>query len=75
MPDIEKKSNILVRFGRAISRFFKNMIGEIKKITWPNKPTVIKNTILVIALVLVVGAFIWIADFALSNIVGWILGR
>ncbi len=62
-----KKPNIFVRAGKAIARFFKDFRGETKKITWPDAKTVLKNTGIVIAVILVIGIGVWIVDFALSG--------
>ena len=37
---------------------FKSLKAEFKKITWPDRPTLIKQTIAVIAISIVVGALI-----------------
>ena len=44
-----KKPNIFVRFGRKMKEVF----SELKKVTWPTFPKVIKNTGVVLAVVLV----------------------
>lgn len=53
--------------GKAIARFFKDLKGETKKIVWPGRQMVIKSTGIVLAAILVIGAGIWILDFALSG--------
>ena len=53
--------------GKSIARFFKDLRGETKKIVWPTRQMVIKSTGVVLAAILVVGAGIWILDFALSG--------
>ncbi|MBR5272532.1 MAG: preprotein translocase subunit SecE [Clostridia bacterium] len=65
-----KKANIFVRIGRAIVRYFKDLKGECKKITWPTFPSVVKNTLVVIAVCLIVGIGIWVVDWVLSTILG-----
>ena len=65
-----KKANIFVRIGRAIVRYFKDLKGECKKITWPTFPTVVKNTLIVIAVCLIVGVGIWVVDWLLSWLIG-----
>ncbi len=65
-----KKANIFVRIGRAIVRYFKDLKGECKKITWPTFPNVVKNTLVVIAVCLIVGIGIWAVDYILSAILG-----
>ena len=42
--------------------FFKNIKGELKKVTWPSFKQVRNNTLIVIICVLLIGAFIWILD-------------
>ena len=51
--------------GKAIARFFKDLRGETKKIVWPGPKMVVKSTGVVLATVLILGAGIWIIDFAL----------
>ena len=46
---------------------------ELKKVVWPNKKEVTQHTILVIAISVVVAAFIGISDFILSLLVQSIL--
>ena len=53
--------------GKGIARFFKDLRGETKKIVWPNAKMVVKSTGIVLATVLILGAGIWIIDFAISG--------
>ena len=55
--------------GKAIKKFFKDLKGEVKKITWPGRKMVIKSTGIVLAAILVLGAGIWAIDYAVSGIV------
>ena len=64
------KPNIFVRIGRGIVRYFKDLKGECKKITWPTFPNVVKNTLIVIAVCLIVGVGIWVVDWLLSLLIG-----
>ena len=64
-----KKTNIFKRMGKAIAKFFKDLRGETKKIVWPGRQMVIKSTGIVLAAILVIGAGIWILDFAVSGAV------
>lgn len=59
---------------QRIGRWFKGIIGEIKKIVWPGKNTVFKNTVVVLTMCLIIGAFIWIVDFGFAKLLGLILG-
>ena len=43
--------------------WFREMKSELKKVVWPSKKTVAKNTGTVLLCSLGIGAFIWIFDF------------
>ena len=43
--------------------WFREMKSELKKVVWPTPKQVLKNTLIVVACVLVVGVFIWMFDF------------
>ena len=53
--------------------WFREMKSELKKVVWPNKKTVLKNTGTVLLCSLVIGACIWIFDFAAVSVVELIL--
>ena len=53
--------------GKGIARFFKDLRGETKKIVWPGAKMVVKSTGVVLATVLILGAGVWILDFAVSG--------
>ena len=74
MAETAKKPNIFARMGKGIARYFKDLKGECKKITWPTFPNVVKNTLIVIAMCLIVGIGIWVVDYLLSLILGLITG-
>ena len=54
---------------RGLFRFFHDVRGEFKKIVWPSKKTALKNTIVVLGVVLAVGVCIWVIDLILALIV------
>ena len=53
--------------------WFREMKSELKKVVWPNKETVEKNTGTVLLCSVVIGAFIWIFDFVAVSAVQMIL--
>ena len=53
--------------------WFREMKSELKKVVWPNKQTVLKNTGTVLACSLAIGACIWIFDFVAVSAVDLIL--
>ena len=65
MADVAKKKD------RGL--WVREMKSELKKVVWPNKKTVIKNTGTVLACSLAIGACIWIFDFVAGSAVDLIL--
>ena len=51
----------------------REMKRELKKVVWPNKQTVLKNTGTVLLCSAVIGACIWIFDFVAVSAVQMIL--
>jgi preprotein translocase subunit SecE len=49
--------------------FVAESIGELKKVEWPGKRQLFSATVVVVIAVAVVGAYLWIADLALSHFV------
>jgi len=66
MADV-KKGNWFSRTWGAIRRYFRELPSELKKVVWPTPKQVLKNTLIVLACVLIVGAFIWVFDFVATN--------
>lgn len=64
----EKKPNIFVRMGRGIKRFVKGFFSEGKKIIWADGKTVLKNTGVVIAVIVFIGIFVWLFDFGIEKL-------
>ena len=54
-------------------RWFREMRSELKKVVWPNRQTVMKNTGTVLLCSLLIGACIWIFDFVAVSAVDLIL--
>lgn len=63
-----KKPTIIKRF----IRFVRDYKSEIKKIVWPSFKDVAKKTVIVLIMCVIVGAFIWLVDFGLSNLLSLI---
>ena len=61
MTETTKKS-----FFSRMKKFFKETKSELKKVTWPDKKTVKKNTGIVIVFIILVAIFLFICDSAFS---------
>ncbi len=68
-----KKANWFKRFFGAIARYFRELRSELKKVVWPTPKQVLKNTLIVIACVLIVGVFIWLFDFVAGEGIAWLI--
>ena len=64
----EKKPNIFVRMGRAIFKKTKEVISELKKVTWPTFPKVVKQTGVVLAVVMFFLVIIFLFDLGLGQL-------
>ena len=58
-----KKQNWLARAWGAICRYLRELRSELKKVVWSTPQQVLKNTVIVLVCVLLVGIFIWVFDF------------
>ena len=58
-----KNENWFVRTWGAITKYFRELKSELKKVVWPTPQQVLKNALVVAACVLCVGVFIWLFDF------------
>ena len=56
-----------------VLRWFKDLRGELKKVTWPSVKAVIKNVGIVIACVLIVGVCIWVFDWLARAVIDALL--
>ena len=64
----EKKGNI---FKRMI-RFLKDVKAELKKVTWPTKNQAVKNTVVVLIFLIIIGLFVFLIDWLFQLGVGFI---
>ena len=52
-----------------VARWFKDMKGELKKVTWPSGKDTMKNVLIVLGCVVVVGICIWVFDLVAKGVV------
>ena len=57
-----KKRNWFSRTWGRICRYFRELRSELKKVVWSTPKQVLKNTLVVVACVLIVGAFVFVFD-------------
>jgi preprotein translocase subunit SecE len=64
-----------VKLGERLSKFFKEIRMEMKKVIWPTKQQLINNTLVVFAACLAVGIVVWVADFGLGELFRLVFGK
>ena len=57
-----KKENFFVRTGKRLSRWFREMKSELKKVVWPSGKQLVNNTLVVLVSVLIVGVIVCLFD-------------
>ncbi len=67
----EKKK---MNFFQKIAKYFRECVGELKKITWPTLSQTTKNFLIVIAVVLIMGILIYGLDQGLYFVLNKIMG-
>ncbi len=55
-------------------KFFRDLKGEFRKITWPTKKATARNTAVTLAMCAIMGIIICLIDFALSQLIKLMLG-
>ncbi len=68
---VEKKARPKVAFGK----YFRETRAEMKKVTWPTRKELIQHTGVVLSSIVLIGSFIWVADFFMGEIVTRVLGK
>ena len=69
-----KKENWFVRTWAKTKKYFRELRSELKKVVWSTPQQVLKNALIVVGCVLVVGVFIWLFDFVAGIGIGALLG-
>lgn len=72
MADSAKNEKKVKKENAAKPSFFKGIKAEFKKISWPDRESVIKQSIAVVCISVVLGAVIAIFDFIMQYGVGFL---
>ena len=60
--------NRAIATARGIPSFYRSVVMEMKKVTWPERPDVQRATIAIIIFVLLLGLFIYLIDALLGYV-------
>jgi preprotein translocase subunit SecE len=55
-------------FARGVVGYYHEVVGELKKVTWPDKTQVRQATIAILIFVLLMGLVIWLLDLVLQGV-------
>ncbi|MBP5303477.1 MAG: preprotein translocase subunit SecE [Clostridia bacterium] len=69
----EKKTSPAKKNSGGFKRYFKELKGEFKKVTWPTWPALWKNTWVTIAMCAVVAAVVCVIDIGLDSLINLLL--
>lgn len=58
----------------AITRFYRETVGELRKVTWPTRQEAISLTIVVLVVTFGMSAFLGLLDYLFSRLFAVILG-
>jgi preprotein translocase subunit SecE len=68
---VAKKKNVR---GNKITIFYRETVGELRKVTWPTRPEAITLTKIVLIVTFGMSAFLGVLDFLFSRLFGLLLG-
>ncbi len=72
MADIAKGKKKTKPFS-GITKYFRDVKAEMKKVVWPTRKQVLNNTAVVIASVIIVGLVIWSLDLGFGKIFEYLI--
>ena len=71
MPDKNEK----VKKPNAIKKWWRETIGELRKVAWPTRKEALRLTWIVIAVIVVMGTVLGALDFGFTKLIGLIVGK
>lgn len=64
----KKEGTAVSRARNAVKKFFKDFSGTCKKIVWPTGKQVLKNSLIVLVTIIIIGAVVALIDFGLTKV-------
>jgi preprotein translocase SecE subunit len=74
-PPTTSESGGLMATIRGIPSFYRAVVAEMKKVTWPEPADVRRATIAIIVFVLILGLLIYLLDVALQGLLANLIPR
>ncbi len=60
--------------GRVCLEFLLGAHQEVRKVVWPGRPEAMRMTLIIGVLVVIVAIYLWVLDWILTRLLGWLLG-
>jgi preprotein translocase subunit SecE len=73
-PGKPAASAVRARNSRATQDFFRGIVSEMRRVTWPSREEWVAATILTVVLVVGVGVFTYVVDLAFGEIFSLLTG-
>ena len=70
MPDKKKKTG---KKTNAITKWWRETVGELRKVTWPTPLEAWRLTKIVVLVMIAMSAILGILDFAFTRLISWFL--
>ncbi len=70
MPDKNKKTE---KKTNAITKWWRETVGELRKVTWPTPMEAWRLTKIVIVVMITMSTILGILDFAFTRLISWFL--
>lgn len=61
-----------MKFFKAIAKFFRDLVAEVKKVVWPSKKQVINNTAVVLVVCALSGAGLFVVNSVFGLLLDWL---
>ena len=68
----KQKFNIwtfLKKLPKNVARFFRNVVHELKRVTWPNRKALLTYTVVVLVTIVIFGVILGLYDFIFLQLV------
>lgn len=67
------KQEVKIRQPNKIQRWWRETIGELRKVSWPTRAEALRLTKIVLAVMVIMSALLGLVDFIFSTLIRWIL--
>jgi preprotein translocase subunit SecE len=68
------KAQAVVKEPNAIVRYYRETVGELKKVVWPTREEALRLTYIVLAVIIVMAAILGSADYLFTQVIRIVVG-